>query len=339
MTYTQRQRLFASAWESITGDDDFARDQRTDLRLNAAENPDLAEVYRDLTGLTPTSIAAESNAWMIGRKGIRARLHGGAIRGHAGPANHIFRSVLALNDTVVTLVNRQLERPYVAVTDVIKERLGLWTLAPQPGSVVLELVAPPAEFGERHRRQAGEHDVPFPAMSQMPTPAEHSIDEIFDVLDATLRFREEPVGLEDRLVELGTDAARSLDRFAQRCTELKMTVDLDDRTEAGRSVVFKPDDANFLHRTIKTLRLDEDLKIREGTWRTASLERRIFDLVIEVEGAPPERISGIVPKSLMAASADAFNKYVQIEYKEYTRGSDDANVRRVLEKISVLRSS
>jgi hypothetical protein len=171
----------------------------------------------------------------------------------------------------------------------------------------------------------------------MSTPSEHSIDEIFSVLTAVQEFRDHPLELEDRLVELGADAARNLDRFAQRCSELDVTVDLDDRTESGSSLIFRPDDAKYLHRTIRTLRLDEDLKILEGMWRTASLERRIFDLVIEGAGGAPERISGIVPKGLMAASAEAFNQYVQVEFREYRRGGNEGKLRRVLEKISILR--
>lgn len=338
MTYTHRQQLFAAALNSIDSDDPLSRDERRDLRFVAMDAPELAEVYRDITGFSPRAGEIQADIWSVGRKGIRARLHGGAIHGHAGPAHQVFRSVLALNDAVVMLVNRQLDRPYAAITDSVKEKLGLWGLAPQPGSLVIELVSPPSEFSEQRRATAGPDDRPFPGLEPITTPAEHSIDEVFSVLYAVQEFRQHPMDLEERLVEFGTDAARHLDRFAQRCAELKVTVDLDDRTRDGASLSFGPGDAKYLHNTIKTLRLDEDLKIKEGMWRTASLERRIFDLVVETQGGASERISGIVPKSLMASSADAFNKFVQVEFREYRRGGDDGSLRRVLEKITVLRT-
>ncbi|GAA3316101.1 hypothetical protein [Arthrobacter ramosus] len=337
MTYTNRQRLFAAAWQSIDGSDDLSRGERMDLRFNAMESEDLAEVYMDLTGFAPSAGEVTTDLWALGKKGIRAKLYGGAIRGHAGPAHPVYRSILALNDAVVTLVNRQLEKPYMAITDSVRERLGLWGLAPQPGSVILELVAPPADFGEARRPHAGLSDSPFPGLEHLETPAERSIDELFSVLTAVKEFRDQPLQLEDKLVELGADATKSLDRFAQRCSEIGVTVDLDDRTPRGAALVFKPDDAKYLHRTIKTLRLDEDLKIVEGMWRTASLERRIFDLIVEHQDGPNERLSGIVPKTLMSASADAFNKYVEVEFREYRRGGEEGSLRRVLEKITILR--
>lgn len=334
--YSQRQSAFATSWQSIQGDDEFARDERMDLRHLAMNSPELAEVYLDLTGFPPEAGEVTSDTWAIGRKGIRARLHGGVIRGHAGPAQPVFRAILDLNEAVVARANRRLPKPHVQVTDSLREKLGLWGMAPQPGSVIIELVAPPAEFSEQQRPVSGQADAPFPRLGELQTPTESSIDDVFSALGAVLEFRETPLELEDRLIGLGSDAIRHLSHFAQRCEELAAIIDLDNRVDPSAAVKFTPSDAAYLRATIRTLHLDEQDIILEGMWRTASHVRGVFDLEVTLDDGSIDRISGVVPKHLISDSATAFNKYVQIQFRETRKGTEGERIHRTLERVSIL---
>lgn len=277
------------------------------------------------------------DVWMAQRKGLRARFHAGVVVGHAGPANQILKAVLSLNEFIVQTVNRSLVRPYADVTDAVREELGMWIVPATRGSVVLELVCPPAGSADLDAAHGGSPgQTVFPGADDLPTRADAAVDTVLDVLQKVVDGRSEgPGALEERLVEIGTAATSQLRKFVDRCLELGVDVDLDDRS--GRHpVVLKVADSRYLRDTISSLGLDQTPIIVEGEWRTGSLERNIFD----IRTADGTILSGSLPKALRVQSAACLRKFVQAEITEHHRGgAGESTTRRVLQKLYVLADS
>lgn len=274
------------------------------------------------------------DAWLTQRKGLRTRFHAGAVVGHAGPANQILKAVLSLNELIVQAVNRSLEKPFREVTDAVREELGMWVVPATRGSVVLELVCPPhaaSQDAGTYNAEPGQKTVA--ELMDVETPASQAVDLVLSVLETVVATRgTSPDGLEEKLVEIGSAATSQLKKFAERCIELGVDVDLDDRT-GHAPVLLKKADSRYLRDTIKSLGLDQVSITKEGEWRTGSWERNVFDLKLE-DGTI---MSGTLPKSLRAQSASALGRFVQAEVIEYYRGgAGETTPRRVLQNIFIL---
>lgn len=290
---------------------------------------------------TISSIAAiheqVQDAWMDQRKGLRARFHAGAVVGHAGPANQILKAVLSLNELIVQTVNRSLEKPYKEITDSVRQQLGMWVVPATRGSVVLELVCPPPSAStdaDTHNAEPGQTTVA--ELIDVSTPADAAVDTVLTVLEAVVATRATgPALLEEKLIEIGAASTSQLKKFAERCVELGVDVDIDDR-RGHDPVVLTAADSRYLRDTIKALGLDQASVIREGEWRTGSFERNLFDLKLE-DGTV---MSGTLPKSLRTQSASALGRFVQVEVMEYHHGGEgESSVRRVLQSVHVLAPS
>ncbi|RZU61772.1 hypothetical protein [Zhihengliuella halotolerans] len=270
------------------------------------------------------------------QKGFRAHFEHGAIQGHAGPANQILKAMVALNDAVVALVNRNLAEPYKTITDNIREKLGLWVVPATAGSVVMELVCPPATAVEErepsHRPIDGQTAHPI-IDDQTPAPTASTIDEVLSVLRATVDHEPgDDLELENALVDIGYQATAAMRRFAERCIELGATIEISDRTPTSTPVTVRTQDAQYLKSTIKTLGLEEEPLIVEGEWVTGSDVRDVFDL----RKADGTYIKGRLPKQLIMDSAAAYKKFVQAEIQIIHRGGVQGQQQHVLQKITVL---
>lgn len=274
------------------------------------------------------------DAWIAQRKGLRTRFHSGAVVGHAGPANQILKAVLSLNELIVHTVNRSLEKPYKEITDAVREQLGMWVVPATRGSVVLELVCPPpAASTDAQTHNAAPGQITFAELIDVPTPTDTAVDTVLAVLDVVVATRASgPAPLEEKLIEIGAASTTQLKKFAERCVELDVDVEVDDR-QGKAAVALTAADSRYLRDTIRALGLDQVAITREGEWRTGSFERNLFDLKLE-DGT---LMSGTLPKSLRGQSASALGRFVQVEVIEYLRGGDgSSSVRRVLQSVHVL---
>lgn len=272
---------------------------------------------------------------MESRMGVRARFHEGAIVGHAGPANQILKAMLALNDAVVALVNNSLTKPYKEITDEVRERLGMWVVPATAGSVVMELVCPPAtDIEERAKDRPMTGQMEHPIISSVRTPAEEAVNRVMSALRCTIESSTgAALRLEDELIGLGTPVVNALARFADRCSELGAAIDITDRMPEARPIVIRTADARFLRNTIRTLGLEEEPPlIVEGQWMTGSGVRTVFDLKIQ-DGTI---IKGRVPKTILQESMRAVGKYVQAEIHVRHRGGEGGTTSHTLRKLTVM---
>ncbi|WP_186760247.1 hypothetical protein [Arthrobacter alpinus] len=276
------------------------------------------------------------DAWIDNRKGLRARFHRGAIVGHTGPANQVLKAMLALNDTVVALVNQSLEKPYKELTDPIKEKLGLWVIPATAGSVVMEMVCPPAsELRPRSSKKEISGQTVNPILDTVQVPAERAIDQVLDTLSSLLESSTgNALKVEDHLLKLGGPANAALGRFADRCIELGADVDISDRTDGESPVVLRPIDVRLLRNTITALGLEEEFLTVEGEWLTASDVRMVFDIRTKEYGV----LSGAIPRSLAFDSMTALKKFVQVELVVRHKNGDSFAPRYHLKSIHILGS-
>lgn len=277
------------------------------------------------------------SAWLESRKGIRARFHQGAIQGHAGPANQLLKAVLALNETVVALVNKTLDKPYTTIDDNVRGRLGLWAIPATKGSFIMELICPPTgDVEPRANAKPIDGQTTVPELDDMVIPGADAVDQVMGVLHELLDSSKGKVlQLEEKLIDLGAHATTQLGKFADRCSELGVSVDVDDRTQQNKPLVIRPQDARLLKGTIRTLGLEEEPLVIEGEWLTSSKIRGVFD-IRDKDGIVR---NGTVPKTLMTDSVAALEKYVQAQIRVIHKGGPDGQARMVLEKVTVLADS
>ncbi|MFF2348078.1 hypothetical protein [Pseudarthrobacter sp. NPDC058119] len=275
------------------------------------------------------------NAWMGSRKGIRAKFFAGDVVGHAGPAYAILRAGMALNEAVISVSNRMLEIPFRRIDDSVRDRLGMWLVPLAPGSIVLDLVCPPALSQEEDEAIDGRPgQTSFVELADAGLLGPRAIDEVFDVLHALVRAEwGNTQQLEGELRRVGVQATRQLDKFAARCVEMGSSVQLDDRLGGDRRAVLTTEDSKLLRRTVRSLELDTEEVVYRGTWLTASFKRHVFDLVT----TSGDSIFGSVPREMAAISKEALQKFVEITVKETAReGFEETSVKRVLSNLVIL---
>lgn len=270
------------------------------------------------------------DAWIAGQKGLRAHFEHGEVVGHAGPAHLVLRAAQALNDAVVAAANRHLARPFPKLDDRARSRLGMWLVPVAPGSIVIDLVCQPSNARDPELRDDVDVQMTLDVADAIETISMRAVDEVARALQGA-QHSEGAVErvLAERLSALGVPATRQIDRFAARCVDLGSTVQLDDRTGAP-AIELTPADAVYLRRVIRSMQLDVEVVTYEGMWITASEVRTTFDLQVS-DGS---RVTGIVPRTLLAASSAEFKHHVRIEVDESVRdGDDDPVIRRTLRSI------
>lgn len=167
-------------------------------------------------------------------------------------------------------------------------------------------------------------------MDWATTPADAAVDTVLAVLYTVVATRATGPALLEKLIELGAASTSQLEKFSERCVELGVDVDIDDR-RGHAPVVLTTADSRYLRDTIRAPGLDQVPIAREGERRTGSFERNLFDLKLE-DGTV---MSGTLPKSLRAQSALAHGRFVQVEWMEYHHGgAGESSVRRVLQSVS-----
>lgn len=270
--------------------------------------------------------------WAEERKGLRARFHEGKVVGHTGPAHALLKAALALNEAAVHAVNHMLARPYQAVDDRVRDRLGLWLRPVAEGSVIVDLVCPPPA-GHEHHGTPGPQTLGV-VVEEAGSLQPAAVDQILGALDQSKRVTAAGSGaLEDSLRTMGVHATRQLGKFAACVVAMRTAVDLDDRLPSARRLEWSVLDAQALRDTIKALDLDVDVQTYVGEWVSHSDVRRFFDLRRE-DGT---MVSGTVPKDMADRSFQAVRKTVEIVVEEKVRdGFDDATVQYRLKELRVL---
>jgi hypothetical protein len=274
------------------------------------------------------------NAWVESRKGLRARFFAGDVIGHVGPAYAVLRAATALNEAVVSISNRMLDKPFKRIDDSVRDRFGMWLAPVAPGSIAVDLVCQPSVGTEVEAVDGGPGQTTFVELADAGSVGPRAVDDILDVFTALARAEwGNTGGLEGELRRVGVQATRQLDKFAARCVDMGSSVEIDDRVGGGHAVTLTTEDTKLLRRTVRSMELDSEEVTYRGMWLTASFKRHVFDLVT----TSGDSIFGSVPRGMEAASKDALEKYVEATVKETVReGFEESSVRRVLTNLVIL---
>jgi hypothetical protein len=257
----------------------------------------------------------------------RLRFRAGQVVGTAAPAHLLLRFVLDVNDAVVAVANRRLPRPSRKIDDAARDRLGLWVFAPQPGSVIVDVAAPPAG------PIVGTQEIP--GVDQVESITERALVDVLDALESATGADITADGLAAHLAPLGSIAIAHVDRIALRAERGDFSVLIESQGRAGsRQFEFRPRDATFLRRVIKNRALAVQTRNVVGVLQTASLRRSMFDILVDGGG---ELITGATPVSIRPTLAPMLGRRVRAVVEERMDDSDpdSGKVKRKLVEIAI----
>ena len=264
--------------------------------------------------------------------GARARfqfVHGDVV-GNAAPAHLLLRFVSELNEAVIAAGNALLLKPRKVIDDRLREKLGLWLFAPQPGSVVFEVAVPPTP--DDSRMQGGIEDS-LPGTDRVESVAEISLKRVVRSLKIATTSDANSDEIVASLLRLGRPAVRHIDRLASRSEAGDFSVNI----ESPRNMIvdepftFRPRDAAVVRSVIKHHDLDRVEVEYVGIITTASRRRSIFDL----ECDDGRIVTGTVPAAIRSQVADLFDTRVRVIVDERTDPGDPdgSSVRRTIRSV------
>ncbi|WJJ11495.1 hypothetical protein P9990_23540 [Prescottella equi] len=269
-------------------------------------------------------------SWMPFRKGILARFHDGAVSGHTAPAYQVLRTASELNDAVVAVSNAMLEKPFATINDSVRKKLGLLMRPVLAGSVEIDLVCPiPGLDEDVALPNEIDGQTVMPELVQLNSVGVQALDRVLSVLrTATTPSDRDSLGGHSELI--GVDGWQKVARLANRCVEADFTIDFTSRTDPSDWFSFAPSHAAALKSFIKDRSLTSVEVEYTGLWQTASSVRTWFDL----ETATKQRVSGTVPKDLLAESMQFLDQRVRIVVREdLDTEQEGPTVRRKLVRI------
>lgn len=260
-------------------------------------------------------------------RGRRARLRftSGRVVGSAAPAHLLLKFVSEINDAVVAVANNRLVRPYRTIDDSVRERLGLWMYAAQPGSVIFEIASPPLPTPGERVAAPDNADVPLPGVDQIESVSDVAMSQILLSLQMASEPDMDSDLLASHLASLGSSAVAHLNRLAARSEEGDFIVGVvaSGGDEPTVSFDFRPRDAAFMRSVIRLRELDRVVREVEGWLTTASRRRSIFD----IESDDGEVVSGAVPAALRPQVAGLFDQRVIAQVEEFADPADPEGTR------------